>query len=373
MEVELQKGTPEDLKRFVRRLRRAMKLRPGHDSKFEYGLHAAGIEPPALADADRPAPDAGNRFGEVAHHVLEQNLRRLLWNEPGTRLGLDPEKLHDMRVAARRMRAALRVFGAALPPREEAALRKDLAWVGAGLGRVRDLDVYLLTLQEDMRRLPSDLQPALDDYRKCIRMERERARKAMLRMLLSARFGRFRRHFQDFFAAAPAARDGNKLGRQPVTTVAPDLIRGALKKVLKSGRQITVHSPEQELHELRIRCKRLRYVCEFLADVYGAPALRLARRIAAFQDVLGTLQDATVAQRMINAFISGALICKPCSQTQYFALGQLMAWKRHHALSSRQSFLDAWQRFDRRKVREPLLRALKQTGRRQGSAKKRRR
>ena len=81
-------------------------------------------------------------MGELAFAVLRRQLAVLRAKEPGTRLGEDPEELHDMRVATRRLRAALSLFEGVLPVRAQ-VFREELGWLGRLLGAVRDLDVQL--------------------------------------------------------------------------------------------------------------------------------------------------------------------------------------------------------------------------------------
>jgi CHAD domain-containing protein len=365
LEVELVEGRPEDLRPFAGPLTRALRLRPCRDSKFEFGLAAAGIALPALQEGGALRLRATDSLSTAAARVVARHSRCLLWNEPGVRLGLDPEKLHDMRVATRRLRAALRVFEGAWPAATAERLRYDLCWLGRGLGRVRDLDVHLDTLAEDVGELAPELRPALAGYLRQLGHERDHARAQMLRLLRSRRYAAFRRELETRFAAPPARAD--RVASEPVTELAPAWIRRALRRVLKAGRRIDAHAPPEDLHRLRIRCKRLRYVCEFLTDLYGKPARRTARAAAGLQDILGAHQDATVAQRLIDAYVNRPPDRRPCPAKQHFALGQLLAWKLAHARHSRDAFAKAWTRFDRRKLRQPLLRRLGQNGSHSGS------
>ncbi len=87
-------------------------------------------------------------MGELAFAVLRRQLAVLRDKEPGTRLGEDVEELHDMRVATRRLRAALALFAGVLPVRAQ-TFRQELGWLAGVLGAVRDLDVQLEGLAAD--------------------------------------------------------------------------------------------------------------------------------------------------------------------------------------------------------------------------------
>src|SRR4029077_1143360 len=86
---------------------------------------------------------------------LYQRLRALLAHEAGTRTGEDIEDLHQMRVAVRRMRATLKAARPLLDAAWADGLRAELGWRGGALGPVRDLDVLLLRLHEEIASLPA--------------------------------------------------------------------------------------------------------------------------------------------------------------------------------------------------------------------------
>ena len=112
----------------MRQLRAACGLQPATLSKFEAGLLARGVVipgPPDLGSTDI-GPDV--TLGELAYAVLRRQLAVLRAKEPGTRLGEDPEELHDMRVATRRLRAALDLFAEVLPVRAATFERARAGW-----------------------------------------------------------------------------------------------------------------------------------------------------------------------------------------------------------------------------------------------------
>jgi triphosphatase len=127
---------------FVEVLRETLKLRPTLTSKFRTGLSVAGLSPAVAPDLGPTKIDATLSCGEVAFAILRRHFGQMLAHEPGVRLGEDPEELHDMRVATRRLRAALKLYSDVLPKRSE-RYERDLRWVARALGEVRDLDVHL--------------------------------------------------------------------------------------------------------------------------------------------------------------------------------------------------------------------------------------
>ena len=151
VEIEVPSATLQALEPFVHELRDACALQPAGLSKFDAGLLSSDLRPsaPERFGATEVAP--GMTSGAVALAVLRRQFSAMLAKEPGTRLGDDIEELHDMRVASRRLRAALSLFADVLP---ETALkaREEIGWVGQGLGAVRDLDVQIEQLDDMARR-----------------------------------------------------------------------------------------------------------------------------------------------------------------------------------------------------------------------------
>ena len=117
--VEVEAGigmapTP-DLHGFVDEMQSALELTPASTSKYETGLYAGGLNPEGNSDVGPTHIDPSMSLGEVAFAVLRRQFVEMRNHEPGTRLGENPEELHDMRVPTRRMRAAMKVFEGALP------------------------------------------------------------------------------------------------------------------------------------------------------------------------------------------------------------------------------------------------------------------
>ena len=229
--------------------------------------------------------------GEVALAVLRRQLVELLAHEPGARLGEGAEEIHDMRVAIRRMRAAMALFGDALPESAR-PLRRELKWVARTLGEVRDVDVQLRQVASWARELPAEDRAALDPVMKSLRNRRTLARRRLLRALDSARYGHLVASLTTMIEQPPS---GTSVSRIPVALAGPRLVRRRYRTLRKAAAAVGKRSPPQDLHRLRIRGKRLRYAIEFLQPVYGKPAVRLIARLKAVQDVLGLHQDAQVA------------------------------------------------------------------------------
>lgn len=122
------------------------------------------------------APDA--TFIEAAHTSLRQQLHEMMSNLDGTRAGDDIEALHDMRVASRRLRAALSVFAAAFPPKPFAAIEKEVAKTTDALGAVRDSDVQIEFMEAAIAKAPESEKVGLRAF--CDHLQKERDKERIL-------------------------------------------------------------------------------------------------------------------------------------------------------------------------------------------------
>jgi triphosphatase len=241
---------------------------------------------------------APGSLGELAVGVLRTQIEALQAHEPGTREGSDPEQLHDMRVATRRLRAALKVFAEVLPPEAE-ALRQEAGWLGSGLAAVRDLDVQLIQFQGWRTTLLEPDRPALDALSNVVAQQRVHARAELLAVLDSERYVQFLVSAQQLLEVASQT---DASGR--VETEGPGLIGRPYRKLCKLGDTLDARSASEDLHALRIRAKRLRYAVEFVIPVYGRAARRFVSRVVDLQDLLGNHQDAQVASDRLRAMAS---------------------------------------------------------------------
>ena len=302
IEVEAGLGaapTP-DLQGFVDEMQVALELSPTSTSKYEAGLYAAGLSPDGVAHLGPTDVDSSMNVGEVAFSVLRRQFAEMRAHEPGTRLGEDPEELHDARVATRRMRAAMKVFEVALPGRAR-WFRDELRWVANALGEVRDLDVQIARLEAWMEEADEEISGFLDKVLDLMKKRRVTARENMLEVLDSGRYGRLESSFAQMLRRGPGAEwelaqsDGNSPVLEPVTVAAPALIWGYYRKWRKAAKRLGESSSPDDFHELRKKGKRLRYVLEFVSEVYGEPVQKLVKPLKALQDDIGDHQDAVVA------------------------------------------------------------------------------
>jgi CHAD domain-containing protein len=344
VEIEVPPAALPGLEPFVAELRDACALQPAGLSRFEAGLLSSDLRPAPPERFSATEIDSEMPIGAVALAVLRRQFAAMLAKEPGTRLGDDIEALHDMRVATRRLRAALSLFADVLP---ETALkaREDLGWVGQGLGAVRDLDVQIEQLDGWLDAAEPEDRDALASLRALLDEQRNTARAAMLEMLDSRRYEGFVSRFGRTLRARHLARSGS--AAQPALALAPDLIETRFRSVRKAGNRIGPETPASDYHRLRIRCKRLRYALEFLGDLYPGRTQPLISRLVAVQDLLGKHQDADVAIDRLRQLV--ATHSHNLDPRTVFAMGEIAERHRRSAIELRAQFPSAYSRLSNKR------------------------
>lgn len=305
------------------------------------------VDAPVRLD-DLPEPVTARPGDPAVHHVrvlLDKRLRALLQHEPGTRSGADIEDLHQMRVAVRRMRAALKSARPLLDAGWSDGLRAELGWLGRALGPSRDLDVMIDRLRGETGTLPPAEQAAGDLLVGRLDAERDAARRAMVSDLDDARYGSLVRRLSDA-VAEPLPEPPSGVARPELV----DLVRAEARKLDKAVRRAGDDPPDMTLHDLRIRTKRLRYTGELVepamrsAEGKRTPASKAVRRTlrasAALQEVLGDHQDACVAEHRIRRLLDD-LGGTPDAHV-VFVGGRLVERERARAEALRGQWRNAW-------------------------------
>ena len=228
-------------------------------------------------------------------------VRRLF--EP-VRKAKDPEAVHDLRVASRRLRAAIALFGPCLPRRAE-TWRREVRRITRSLGRARDLDVQIARVKSFTRRAGEPLwRPGLDRLLKRLGRRRLAAQSGVLKALeriesagvLKSMEQALAKMAQTAWRKGPAAVEAYRLAEKTVEPLLEDLLMHASD--LRRHEAIVRH------HEMRIAAKRLRYSLEVFERMYGravGPALRAVREM---QTQLGELHDCDVWIALLPDFLA---------------------------------------------------------------------
>ena len=326
LEVELVGGDERTLRRLVGELERAGAA-PGELRPKLY--RALDLEVPTGAtDIPRGTPPVtavGLALGAQAH--------QLLLHDPGVRLGSDPEDLHQLRVAIRRLRAFLRAGRGLLAPAWSEPLRDELGWLGKALGPARDIDVLVERLEADVSGLGNDAAAA-SDLLAALDAERADTRVAVVAALSSDRYLALLDRLDQ--VSEPEAGNAEPALR--------DLWRAEWQRTRKACARLDDSSSDAELHAGRLRVKRARYAAELASHELGKRGTRFVDAAKELQDVLGEHQDAVVAEARIRAWAAGGADPRAAA---------LLAAREHERMeTARKAWPRAWKSL--RRAAKPL-------------------
>src|SRR5262245_33720862 len=277
VELELKQGHATDLFKLARTLADEVPVQLAVKTKADRGYALLGAEKPgpvkAAPVALAPDDDVQSAFQAIAGQCLHQ----LVANQP-LMLDGDPEALHQMRVALRRLRAAISLFSGMLSDPQTSALKAEFRWITRELGPARELDVFLKRVVKPVL----DRKPNGPGVAVLSRELRHRRADAFTRARAAVESPRFRGLLLDTAAWIEAGEwtrnpDDVVVGlrERPIAEVAAEQLSRRRKKIMKRGRQLNALDPDRR-HRLRIQAKKLRYASEFFAG--GFPRKRSVRR-----------------------------------------------------------------------------------------------
>jgi len=310
-------------------------------SKYGAGLRMLAAHPPGTGGRS-PCVAADTPAAEALRAMLWRCLIHMVLNEGETRRGIDIEAVHDMRVAIRRGRTGIRTFGRFFKTKHLRPIARGLRRTARALGPVRDMDVALDNLSrhagpdgQEAGVLEIGPRPAVPpDLRSAWLRQRAEARSELLAWLDSARYEAFIANLRNL-ASSPGlgekrprpSRGGTPIQWQVRHAFPPAIV--AAYEALRSHE--TVVDPFSgnwdDLHALRIECKRLRYLLEPVDHLLGPEAPQLRKPLKRLQNTLGEMNDAVVAAREargMSAAGQGQTILR-----QYEAIqAEVLAWSR---------------------------------------------
>ena len=298
--------------------------------------YTSGVD--AEITATMPAPVAVAR-------LLLRLLDTLELNVPGVLRDIDTEFLHDLRVAVRRTRSAIKLLGQVLPADLARHYKTEFKWLGDLTTPTRDLDVHLLGFDAMTEQLaaasPADLEP-LRAF-----LARRRARE-FRRLAAALRGPRFHAIIQDWRKALLEIRDVDGPRRRRPTAAALALSTTGLsfRRIAAQGSAITPASPPESLHDLRKRAKELRYLLEFFAPLHDPVAYRkVVSDLKQLQDCLGKFQDDEVQRHEIHTLADAMLAERAAPAATLLAMGEIAAKLAISQAEARTEFATRFARF----------------------------
>jgi len=299
---------------------------PAAEPAFATALRAEGRTPADYSNKVDAAITAAMPAPQAAAVILLRLLDTVDANVAGVLADTDTEFLHDLRVSVRRTRSALKLFGDALTVGRGLTTEKlaffaaEFKWVGDLTTPTRDLDVHLLDFEQTAAGLAAAKPDDLEPFRVFLGQRRRKEFRALTRGLRSPRFTDLTRNWRAVLTAigdrqvnarrATAVRSGSfgKVAGGTAGFLAAERTRVAFGKVARRGAAITPDSPAESLHDLRKRCKELRYALEFFAPLHDpVVSAKVVGDLKRLQDCLGEFQDTEVQIGEIRALAAAML------------------------------------------------------------------
>lgn len=273
--------------------------------------------------------------------ILKHNFSFLpLWEE-AARSWQDIEGVHQMRVIFRRMRSATTTFRSAVPKEATRHWSDEMRWLAGELGDARDLDVFI---DEALGTVGGKLNlPGEGELVALAEAGRARAYEKVRAMLDGDRYAQFKEGFGAWLASegwlGEQVDDKARIRLESnIVPFARRILDKQERRVLSRGALVDIYAAD-EMHQLRIECKKLRYAAEFFQPIFeGMDSFILHMR--GLQDLLGVMNDVAV----MGDLLEGLLKMKPDRRAVEYA-GGIVGWRTHEYHDLLETFEDCWNEF----------------------------
>ncbi len=290
--------------------------------------------------------------------ILSRLLETIRANEQGIKADTDIEFLHEYRVAVRRTRAALSQIRDVFPPDELGYFRREFRNLGRRTNDLRDLDVFLSMEPEYRDRLPESMREDIAPLFAFLRLQREGALAMVITGLESEPYNRFLDEW-DRFLRRPIDNNSYPNAHRPVIEQACRRINRQYHVILGDGALALYHPDDEDWHNLRIECKKLRYLLEFFADLFPPDEVRsLLKQLKRLQNNLGAVSDLGDQQKYLAAIAEASDIEDAQARRTLVAVGYLIGVLGREQQAARADFTKIFRRFSSPVRRNRFLKML---------------
>jgi inorganic triphosphatase YgiF len=337
-ELELKDGDPAALFALAAQLTRAgLRLNPA--SKSQRGSLLVRGEKPSEVRAVTPHLDGAASVEDAMGAIIQSALMQFVSNWPAFLDAELPESVHQMRVALRRLRAALAIFEKTFPGAGFRRFRDEAKEFANALGRARDQDVFIDLVSEGPRQIFA-AEPSFEILLSASLAKRLDAYRRAKEIVSTPDASRFVLELQAFVTSrgwrnALGTEDLPRLGR-PARALADNALERLYRRARRLGKEIMVADTDQR-HDLRIVLKNLRYASEFFASLYDAGAAKkFTKAVGALQDALGAHNDSASALKLVEI---------DAIPSEILAVGIVKGWCAREITSPESYLHDHWLAF----------------------------
>lgn len=245
-----------------------------------------------------------DRIFEAANGIIKAYLPVIRRNEQGIIDDIDTEFLHDYRIGLRKIRSVLSLLKGVYETEQSDELKANFRTLMEPTGDLRDLDVYLLTQNDYYNLLPQELHLGLNGMFKRFAQRRNSFYEELKNHLQSASYHNLFKKIEDLFHHEEKLKPG-PCADENIQAFGRKLIWKRYKKICVLASTITDDTPDEQVHELRIQCKKLRYLMEIFSPLFDRIAIKeLIRPLKKLQDNLGLFNDYCVQQESLGHFLN---------------------------------------------------------------------
>ncbi len=342
IELELKEGSSSAIYDLALKLADHGPVRPSIRSKAARGFDLASDTPPPVNKPSKLDVDPSLPLDDAFAAILGSCLRDLLVSVPAAEDGRDPEGVHQVRVALRRLRSTLDSMATVVTSETLEALREDARWLAATLSAARTWDIFqgetlpavagscaaiagfdILGEGAEQRRLA-----AYDDARLALADARSTRFVIRLGGWIEVRGWR-----------DDMGPESLPLLAEPAFSFARRVLSVHHAKVLKRGRHFKSMTAA-ERHRLRLSVKKLRYVADFLLPLCTdrKTAKQFTGRLAGLQDELGAFNDMATTGSLLASLVAA-------SADSGAAAAAIAGWQAHAMVGAEARLRDAWRDF----------------------------
>ena len=289
---------------------------------------------------------------ESAVAILRTFLAVARQNEEHIIADSDSEFLHDYRVSLRKARSVISLCKGVFDARESLRLKEKLAGIMRLTNGLRDLDVYLLNRAEYLRLVPPAAHGGLYLLFDVLLQKRKGEQKKLSGGMQGKGYVLGMEHLEKMFAASDCLKDGPQAGVQSLVFAKKQIMK-RYRKVCKSGRALDETTPDELIHQLRINCKKLRYLMEFFTPLFPSAKIKsLIRSLKGLQDNLGNFNDYSVQQQYLGKMSLQDVVGGEKALSVSFSIGALTAMLYQLQKEERGRIMANLAAFDSSEIRE---------------------
>ena len=353
VEVREVAGFPKAGKRALAALE-SLALPPLDGDAFAAYATGAGMDLGGHQDSPTVPLDPGMRAVDGFAAVLANLKATVEANWQGTLDQVDPEFLHDLRVALRRTRAVLGQGKKVLPPDIVPVARERFAEFARLTGPARDLDVYVIEWDGYVQPLGAEVADALEPVRQFLEERLRTAHGELEEAMRSPETAELMEQWDRWLDELGPHRPQGEHAKRKLGRVVRQQVRKAQEKLVHDGRTIGPETPAERLHDLRKDAKKVRYLLECFGSLLPPEATRqYVKRLKALQNNLGEHQDAEVHVALIRE-VADELNQRGVEPRTLIAIGQLTERLEQVRQASRAEFAERFDSYDSRATEDAL-------------------